>query len=52
MARCWDADTNKRPSFSMLVRDIDRLVSAIAGYLTMGSLISDAVVMTNLEASV
>ena len=49
MARCWDADTNKRPSFSMLVRDIDRLVSAIAGYLTMGSLISDSAMETQKE---
>ena len=50
MMHCWNAETSKRPSFSLLVKDIDMMVSAIAGYLTMGSLVSDANTMENQHA--
>ena len=41
MLRCWDADLQKRPTFSLLVKDIDKMVSSIADYLVM-SLLDDS----------
>ena len=41
MLRCWDANLQKRPTFSLLVKDIDKMVSSIADYLVM-SLLDDS----------
>ena len=38
MMHCWNAELAERPSFSLLVKDIDMMVSAIAGLPDHGQL--------------